>query len=392
MFGFGGSKSEQQKPPKSIIKGGATELSIIEPKNDDDQEPSSSKTRRATGVPPSGNSIFNLSVPSFFGGAKTKTGSESPRNPRASVLSVISTSSLSDHKRPGGRHVRFLDRLSWRSISALNLQSPNMLIQPGNDGDTERFHRDFMQGLSDDPHYLPGFADLHYSKEIIVKETSCCVCSTQTAYQILNEYAKELYVVEKHVDGIGNACAKICFFKHIDVMRVGFTICIFNTTVNAKLLTFSRRSHWFAEQLDIVETFYSIEDAHVGRIEKTKDGFRLMDTKGTELFRVLRDKKKEENLGGTSSTLLVINCNTRQLAAKISYTKRSLVSKIFSMFIRPYKHVIRWSQELEVTVKAMLIGVLFLELHSDETFLDLPLGRDAVANIPSKHRNSSASV
>lgn len=103
----------------------------------------------------------------------------------------------------------------------------------------------------------------------------------------------------------------------------------------------------------------------MGRIEKTSDGFRLIDQRGKEAYRIFRESKKEKKILRTSGNLIVFCVSTRKIVAKISYTKRNFLGKFFSMFLRSEKHTIKWSLEIGIKMKTLLLGVLFVEVTNE---------------------------
>lgn len=61
-----------------------------------------------------------------------------------------------------------------------------------------------------------------------------------------------MYAAIKEIDGGCAAFLKFWCMRKYHIMRIGFTILVFNArTKDTKLLTFRRKTHWHADQLDV---------------------------------------------------------------------------------------------------------------------------------------------
>lgn len=79
------------------------------------------------------------------------------------------------------------------------------------------------------------------------------VSGAHTIYKIRDDRKNKLiYAAIKEVDGACAAFLKFWCMRKYHIMRIGFTILVFNArTKDTKLLTLRRKTHWHADQLDV---------------------------------------------------------------------------------------------------------------------------------------------
>lgn len=71
-------------------------------------------------------------------------------------------------------------------------------------------------------------------------------------FEIFGSNKKLIYEAVKKTDGLAPACCKLCLVRECDPTRVGYSVDMFNHSAhNAKLLTFRRRTQWFANSTDV---------------------------------------------------------------------------------------------------------------------------------------------
>ncbi|OXA64808.1 hypothetical protein Fcan01_03109 [Folsomia candida] len=183
-------------------------------------------------------------------------------------------------------------------------------------------------------------------------------------------------------------------FSYFSCFRNGFKVKIFNLT-GTQLVTFVRKTHICASQLDIVETYYGKEEMYVGRVERSAHGYVLKDKFQDDVYRVMRIPKNRNSLKKMSRMSLelskglvptenpkemkIFRTDTKEIIGRIEYMKRGRGLRFLSGCIAQSKIGFVVNPDVGTNAKVLLMGVLFLLMHSgQEKYVPLPLGSDAV--------------
>ncbi|XP_035707162.1 uncharacterized protein LOC118435330 isoform X2 [Folsomia candida] len=146
-----------------------------------------------------------------------------------------------------------------------------------------------------DRNFLAGFRDIFSAGEVWVQEVQCIPCGLDTSFKISTRDDKTPLFYARKSQRAFPTWFKSLFCSYFSCFRNGFKVKIFNLT-GTQLVTFVRKTHICASQLDIVETYYGKEEMYVGRVERSAHGYVLKDKFQDDVYRVMRIPKNRNSL------------------------------------------------------------------------------------------------